>query len=616
MSIASENAKQIRSAMEVHVSLNTNVSGAYAHIAYSDAKVTRSSSTDGTDISAWPWRYLADFQGDGFPLDGTRALWDGDTVDSSAKGVVGIRSDVQRRALSLTVDVSERTNALTFRFASGTGTMRITEVPGEIYEIQDIVVVPVPETYSRFRISITPNNYNRVELFSITPGIFLHFSNDNIIRCALALRSDLSVENPSFPVSEIEVQAYWGQRAFEALLDVDFEVPITYQAGFPGDLSDVRSFYLSEQITIENGRLTIKGEDASGKLDHVQIPLTLLTVEYDSDGMWKLYTFFRDAIRKCGIVPRYMESAPEHPSSSRWEKNIILLARSTREHVQNLMVYGHVWTSRGYFWPVFVDAGIPRITWSRPTSKWDIYETDCAELKQHADKTIIALETEDEYGLGSGVSRVTNSQQFTTLYADGGFWVDQGPASFTVQQGTLGDSLKVTAGVNVIKNFESYFYDYIVYGQTVTSVWKRLNSFCFRPSKTTVNRKQKYTTGPNAGLDQWDYKVILMGKPVSIGGGENPYELNSGSHGSTLKVEPIVYGEMAGFPDYSPPLYNKNNRRTGSFLWKGDPRMQPRDVFNFHRLDGTVETCTIESIELKHEGGGTTATISYRLGVV
>lgn len=55
---------------------------------------------------------------------------------------------------------------------------------------------------------------------------------------------------------------------------------------------------------------------------------------------------------------------------------------------------------------------------------------------------------------------------------------------------------------------------------------------------------------------------------------------------------------------------------TGSFTWKGDPRMQPRDIIHFHRLDGTVEDVTIESITLKHAEGGTTAEITYRKGVI
>ena len=44
--------------------------------------------------------------------------------------------------------------------------------------------------------------------------------------------------------------------------------------------------------------------------------------------------------------------------------------------------------------------------------------------------------------------------------------------------------------------------------------------------------------------------------------------------------------------------------------------MQPRDVARFHRLDGSVEEITLESITITHEGGGTSAEITYRKGVV
>ena len=58
------------------------------------------------------------------------------------------------------------------------------------------------------------------------------------------------------------------------------------------------------------------------------------------------------------------------------------------------------------------------------------------------------------------------------------------------------------------------------------------------------------------------------------------------------------------------------SEKRGSFRWKGNPKMQPRDVFNFVHLDGTTEVCTLETIELTHDGGGTYADISYRVGVV
>lgn len=58
------------------------------------------------------------------------------------------------------------------------------------------------------------------------------------------------------------------------------------------------------------------------------------------------------------------------------------------------------------------------------------------------------------------------------------------------------------------------------------------------------------------------------------------------------------------------------SNKTGQFTWRGDPRLQPRAIFTFQRLDGTSVQCTIETIETRHEGGGTTQTITYREGIV
>ena len=88
--------------------------------------------------------------------------------------------------------------------------------------------------------------------------------------------------------------------------------------------------------------------------------------------------------------------------------------------------------------------------------------------------------------------------------------------------------------------------------------------------------------------------------------------------GITLNIEPYAYGRIyqgtsLRFPNYK-ALFDRSNV-TGAFTTRGDPRMQPRDIFTFHRLDGTTEICTIESIALSHEGGGTTSEITYRKGI-
>jgi hypothetical protein len=52
------------------------------------------------------------------------------------------------------------------------------------------------------------------------------------------------------------------------------------------------------------------------------------------------------------------------------------------------------------------------------------------------------------------------------------------------------------------------------------------------------------------------------------------------------------------------------------FTWRGDPRLQPRDVITFYDLDGNTLYYTIESIETNYEEGGTLSTITARKGYV
>lgn len=618
MSIASENAKQIRDSMEVHVSLNTNVADAYASVNSSSwAKVVRSAATDQTDISAWPWRKIADFQGDGFPLDGTCQLWDGDTTDSPNKGVVGIRSVVGTSMYVFAWVPDEDTTGLTLRFASEGGKVRVDNVT---YDIRETVIVPVigsPGLGSMVYMYFYPaDEYHRVELISMTPGVFLSLDNDDLTSCTLALRSDLNPEKPSFPVSEIEVRAYWPNDISDVLSTIDEGTPLSYYAGYPGSYSTVRHFYISEAITMEQKEFVIKAVDAADRLDSYRVALQVRYIK-TSEARRSIYTFFRNTIRSCGIDPVSTQAVPPidepAPNVTVGEEAVVFRERSAREYVQSIMNLARPQLYNADFWPAFVDAGIPRITWSKPTAKWTIYEADCGEVRREIGKPIIALKTEDEKGVDP--TAVKDDLFWTPVFNDG-----EGLELFESAPGICGDALKVTADKQVIKNFDleetGYFWSYKYSGQPVTRVWSRINSISFIPSKTS----RKTGTGDK---EKWTNKVNVFGKELRIGNGHNPYVRYVNMRGKTIEVEPCVYGSATAKIQYDAqtiyPAYDtlfSRSHISGSFLWKGDPRMQPRDVFNFHRLDGTVETCTIESIELKHEGGGTTATISYRLGVV
>ena len=105
--------------------------------------------------------------------------------------------------------------------------------------------------------------------------------------------------------------------------------------------------------------------------------------------------------------------------------------------------------------------------------------------------------------------------------------------------------------------------------------------------------------------------------------------VGSGSENGATEITPKLRGQVITprdrdessttwemYPTSSMENLLKRSPITGSFTWKGDPRMQPRDIIHFHRLDGTVEDVTIESITLKHAEGGTTAEITYRKGII
>ena len=107
---------------------------------------------------------------------------------------------------------------------------------------------------------------------------------------------------------------------------------------------------------------------------------------------------------------------------------------------------------------------------------------------------------------------------------------------------------------------------------------------------------------------------------------------NNEDHGNFIEGRAIVYDEPTdmgmwdeiidngALADTVEPILNHpslfdRDLRTVSFTWKGDPRMQPLDYLTI--TDDTVTpntsaTYRVTNIELKHEAGGTTASIEAR----
>ena len=582
--IAEQNTNQIRAAMDIHCGLAARVSTDLSFTISGDVAAVDSNVSTSLDTEEWSMRSLADFQGEGFPLDGSCELCDTSVAGSLNDGKLGARSDIGG-TLTITATASAEFTAVTIEIASGTGTITAN---GVAYEIRRAVIVPVNST--SVTLTITSSDADRrVEIASITPGIALEFTSNNLISVDLDLRSDLSIIGGELPISAIEISAYWPDDISESISNIADDVPIWYYAGYAGDYSKMRYFYLSEPATQVDGILTIRGEDAVGKLEDADsVPLRRLDTQ-KKQGHVNLYNWFKSIITGAGIKLVSAEAAPAASGSDTTISPLLLTEASPRSYVQDVMSLAHT----GTFWPVFVDAGIPRITWSKPVSKWDIYEEDCGEITQVVDRNLAKIRADGDYGISNTVTRDT---AWTVIQKD----------------------ITIKAGTRVTRNFsDQYYWQYsVAYKRGNSFVWALPNTVQWIASKTS---EQKTVTVNGKKTKQWYYSPTLYGKKLNIESDAKSITPSPKRPGQTAKVTPLAIGKLYKgstliYPNYS-NLFAMSNIK-GSFVWKGNPKMQPRDVFTFHRLDGTLETCTIESIEIKHEEGGTKATITYRLGVV
>lgn len=586
-----QNAKQIRDPFEIHCGITARSDTDLSFSMSGDIAASDSNLNAAIDNELWSMRSLADFQGEGFPLDGSCVLLDTADAGSLASGKVGLRSDIGGTMTAVVTGDAEIL-ALTVEVTSGSGTITAN---GTTYPAQQMVVIPVGAQSVTLTIA-SDDAAHRIEIGSITPGLDLSFANEDLISVELDLRSDLSIVSPAWAISSITIKAYYPGDLSAIIPNVGNDVPIWYYAGYPGDYSPVRHFYLSGPAEQLDGVLTFSGEDMSGKLEDAKnVPIQRLdTVAYA--GRRDLYNWFTGIIEGAGIKPNSIEPAPSTSGSLGTARSVVMLDASPRDHVAAIMNLAH----NGTFWPVFVDAGIPKITWTKPTSKWDIYEADCGEVKRSISRNVAKLETNDsnDYGVQNETVKATA-------------WT------------TLESSLKITKGVRVTKNFnDAWYWAYSVdYKQDNKFIWSLLNSVQWIPLQTSVQKKVRTGTkkGKAVYTNKWFYRPNLYGKLLTVNVLSRSLVPSVKRSGYTAEVSPLgigsVYqGTTLVYPNY-PGLFSISNV-TGSFRWKGDPRMQPRDVFTFHRLDGTTEVCTIESIQLTHEEGGTMAEISYRKGIV
>ena len=495
-------------------------------------------------------------------------------------------------------------------------------------------------------------------LIQVTPetGEPIVINNDNLISCVVSLRSDLSILDPTLPESEINIEAYFDEDISEALATIPDETPITYQAGYPGDMSPVRKFYLAEQITWADNVMSIRAVDAVHKLDtdsKANIGGYMSTWERQSSvksatEVVQLFLYeagieYENPDRQSSSYIIYDQNARRDDKTDEW---ITLYKKANeRDIIAKLMNYLHqdvpsgLFSKRESIWLSYIDAGIPTILFNKPESKWDIYEDDTSDVRRNVDRAITKINVER--------SKVT-IDNLAGIGKGSGTWVYQTGVFLQYDSESLHNmSVKDSKGSSIPGLYEGE-------PTTITGVSMRPNK-----TQTQITGDAQYMIGDlpegilyktvsgekrklynqvvpwnSNQLSLWradygtsetsDQAVTITGS--SIGEHVTQDTFGAGDNAVSIKEE-IIAGKIGtrgsdssnnNYELYPAGAYNSLLRRssiTGSFTWKGDPRMQPRDVATFHRLDGTTEEITLENITITHEGGGTSAEITYRKGI-
>ena len=466
-------------------------------------------------------------------------------------------------------------------------------------------------------------------------GDVITITNENLIRATVSLRSDLTIIEPTLPESEINVEAYWPEDVAEAVAAIPDDTPITYTAGYPGDMSPVRKFYVSGQVTWANNVLTIHGVDAVHFLG-AELPASLYA---SSSRFIRLRAAAEYMLNLAGVTAE----SDVYTGSDYASEGGIVLTRGVPIREYFAFFNWAINSALKKFW--YVDAGRPKLSINRaPTSAtWAIAEEDCADPQRSIEPKI------------SKATILYNQTEWGKTVIVGSFdWTKEGPAFLTLDDyvsrfDILSDIYSGAKLLPMFKDGDSSYSNNDIF-ITVSGEWGSATIEKLYSSDTPEDAMIGQAGGPGGPIGRpysqvipWSseaatswQRMVSSGKIASdqhqynqdIAGLKfqkipTEYTYDSGAAGASVTVtDDNVLGTLyenyydIQFPNGTAKKMTEISNVTGSFRWKGDPRHQPRDVATFVLRDGTEETITLENITIQHEKGGTYADYTYRKGIV
>lgn len=420
--------------------------------------------------------------------------------------------------------------------------------------------------------TFTGEEDNRLILLRAVVGQAYWFDNENLMSANLQLRSvGTELDNPTLQISEIEFAGYVENDLSEAIASLGKDYPIYYTAGYLGDMSDMRKFYV-EELSYEDHVLTVRGQDATKFLDKDYVGRFVGDPSDDYGGGIKKFVDALDYMIELDIDDLPYDNIYTS-GEYLWGSCIFLPNKSKRDIIGQAVNLFRIseWDGVEDTYSVYinyVDAGRPKL-WTGRTIANVKTLTNIGKPKKIVEPRVnrIVMTIDEPYREASG----------------------------TVEE--------VKIRRQAIKTTPKPYYSFTASSGTITRI------------------------GP------YKYKIVgagtitISGREITFDGEE--FDIQESYKGVKLKLEPFhgLYTPFATGPDQSDwgagtvdELIDNLLKRSNvlyEFTWRGDPRLQPRDYIKAD-VDGsgTLIDMTIDTIELNHENGGLTSTILARKGLI
>ena len=342
------------------------------------------------------------------------------------------------------------------------------------------------------------------------------------------------------------------------------------------------------------------------------------------------------------------------------------------------------------FWPTFVDAGQPRLRANKPSSTpTKIYVEDCGDFQESKEPVYnsITATVNEVLWLGAGSndetydenmkSRIVKQQGISFEYSGYGDHYNVGAEDpdiplqmyyFYVRPYSDDNNARkrppvdaISSGTSDQKAIRNQYGKWLLDGGVAMNSWSPSpNDYSFLDLSGAKWTSPITPGSPDTPASLWSYWESVDIMPTGsdstdainaatffITTDERTITKTRGGSGDSLVLDDLFLsghaivkkydgsGNITFLPDKALECILNKSNVVGSFKWKGDPRMQPRDFIELVYGEGELTNengvvlqtengedivayesaiCTIENITLTHENGGTIAEITYRKG--